>query len=195
MEKDFVDTDRAIISKFNEIVRSYDGRNGKAVKKQLNQLIARDPNFLECYLFLSKIASDEGDTYEAEMMINYAFDIAINLICDDEGTWPASLKYNVEKNRHIIHTIQKKAISLWQKNEYYSALDLLRHLLRCDPEDGASTRFYMLALLMKINYPNFEEQFNKQGFHGVNLYQWFDENYKNYIKEFKLWESCVRNRE
>ena len=195
MEKEFVDIDHNVRSKFNEITKSYDGRNGKIVKKQLNQLIARDPNFLECYLLLSKIAADEGDPYESEMMTNYAFDIAINLICDEEGNWPTSLKYNVEKNRHIIHTIQKKALSLWKKNEYYSALDLLRHLLRCDPEDGASTRFYMLAVLVKMHYQDFEEQFNKQGFHGVNLYQWFDENYKNYHKEFRVWESCVRNRE
>ena len=96
------------------------------------------------------------------------------------------------ENRHIIRTILNKAISLWDKGENEEALDLLRKLLKTNPDDNIGARNYILAIRTGMTHAGFENKFDKGGCYDSTLYDWFDKNHKKYPDEFGWWTEATK---
>jgi tetratricopeptide (TPR) repeat protein len=150
---------------------------------------------LDSYTFLHEILFRENKAKEAKKVLNEAYERAIKLIRDENGNWPDVLEWGRLENRHIIRTIQNKAISSWRSNDIECALDLFRNLLRTNPGDNIGARHYILAIRMGMSFQQFEAQFNKDGFYDVELIDWFDENYPKFPDEFEWWEKAVEEYE
>jgi len=106
--------------------------------------------------------------------------------------WPYRLEWDWIENRHIIRAILNKAIYLWAEEKNDEALELFRRLLKMNPPDQIGARFYILAIRKGISFEEFEERFNKEGKYDDSLFQWFDENFKEYMDEFKEWYDEMR---
>lgn len=162
------------------------------IKRQLKQLIKKDPDFLNSYLFLYEILQDEGKFQQAEKVLNDAFDRALKLITDEEGNWPDVLEWGWIENRHIIITIESKAVSLWKEKEVDAALELLRRLLKMNPGDNVGVRYYILAIRMNISFEEFEEYFEiGGGYYDSGIEEWFKKYYKKFPDEFDCWEKAI----
>jgi len=85
---EYLDRDHEVMSLYYDLCEMYDGSNAENIKKQLEELIKKDPDFLESYLFLGEILQDEGNSLEAATLLENAFKRALNLITDKEGNWP-----------------------------------------------------------------------------------------------------------
>ena len=189
--KEYIDKDHRVMNTYYDLCERYDGRNVKSMKKQLNQLIEQDPDFLDSYLLLCDILEGEGNVAEAEKLLDDAYERAVKLITDKNSNWPDVLEWGWLENRHIIRTILNKAISLWKNNEIDGTLDLFRKLLKTNPGDNVGARDYILAIRMNMSFEDFEKRFNKGGFYDMELSDWFDKNYKSFPDEFDWWEKAV----
>ena len=191
-QREYVDEDHRVMGPYYDLCEEYsDASSTKVMKSRLIQLIEKDPDFLDTYLFLSQILRDEDKLAEAEELLNDAYDRALKLITDKNGNWPDILEWGWLENRHIIRTILNKAISLWDKGGTEEALDLFRKLLRTNPGDNVGARDFILAIRMNMTFEEFENRFNKSGYYDMELTDWFDKNYKNFPDEFHGWEKAV----
>ena len=154
-------------------------------------MIKKDPDFLDTYLLLYSILQKENKLEEAELVLDDAYNRAINLIMDKNGNWPDVLEWGWMENRHVIRTILDKAICLWCHAQFDEALDLFRKLLKTNPSDNVGAREYILAIRMNMSFVDFEERFNKGGFYDQDLDDWFEENYKKFPEEFGRWEKAI----
>lgn len=189
--REHVDEDHKVMSAYYDLCEKYNGRNAKSIKRQLTQLIDKDPDFLDSYLLLYEILQDEGNLPGAEKILNDAYERAMKLITDKKGKWPDVLEWGWLENRHIIRTILNKAISLWESREIDDALNLFRKLLKTNPGDNVGARDYILAIRMNMSFEEFENRFNKGGYYDTELSDWFDENYKKFPDEFGWWEKAI----
>jgi len=179
---------------YYRLSENYNSGNAKLIniKRQLKQLIKKTPDFLGSYLFLYEILQDEGKFQQAEKVLNDAFDRALELITDEEGNWPDVLEWRWIENRHIIITIESKAVSLWKEKEIDAALELLRRLLKMNPVDKVGVRYYILAIRMNIGFEEFEEYFEIDGgYYDRGIGEWFEEYYKKFPEEFGCWEKAI----
>lgn len=193
--REFVDKDHEVMGIYYDLCEEYDGSNVSSIKRQLKQLIEKDPDFLDSYLRLYEILQDEGNLPEAEKVLDEAYERAVKVITDKKGNWPDVLEWGWLENRHIIRTILNKAISLWRSGETDSALDLLRKLLRTNPGDNVGARDFILAIRMDMSFEEFELRFNRGGYYDMELTEWFDENYRKFPDEFEWWEKAVEKYE
>ena len=92
----------------------------------MKQLIEKDPDYFDPYLFLSEIFRAENSEEEAEKLLNEAYNRAIELITDKKGNWPDVLAWLWYENRHIISTIVNKAVFLWKAKKNDEALEIFR---------------------------------------------------------------------
>lgn len=187
-KREYVDKNHKVENIYYNLYQQYNGRNANFIKKQLKQLIEKDPYYFESYLFLYEILQDEGNLLEAEKVLNKAYIKTLELIKDKDGNWPDLLEWGWIENRHIIKVILNKAISLWINKKNNDALDLFRKLLKTNPNDNIGVRFYILAIRMNLDFKNFEKRFNKGGFYNMDLSNWFHKNYKKFPDEFDWWE-------
>jgi len=194
-EREYVDKDHEVMDEYYGLCESYDGRNIKTVKRQLLQLIERDPDFFDSYLFLFELLQDEGNFPEAEKILDRAYNRAINLITDKQGRWPDKLEWGWLENRHIIRTIVNKAVLLWSRDETEPALKLLRNLLKTNPLDNPGVRYYILGIKMNMGFEEFEDRFNRGGFWDIEIDHWFKENYEKFPEEFDWWEKAIEEYE
>lgn len=190
-QREYVDKDHMVMDIYYDLCEKYNGSNAKSIKKQLKQLIEKDPNFLDTYLLFYEILQDEGNLLEAKKVLNDAYERALKLITDKEGNWPDILEWGWLENRHIIRTILNKAISLWKNKKIDNALDLFRKLLKTNPVDNVGARDYILAIRMNMSFEEFEKRFNKGGYYDTELSDWFNENYKRFPDEFDWWENAI----
>jgi len=190
-KREYVDKDHKVMDIYYDLCEKYNGTNAKSIKKQLKQLIEKDPDFLDSYLLLYEISQDEGNLPEGEKVLNEAYERALKLITDKKGNWPDILEWGWLENRHIIRTILNKAISLWKNKKIDNALDLFRKLLKTNPRDNVGARDYILAIRMNMSFEEFEKRFNKGGYYDTELSHWFDENYKRFPDEFDWWEKAI----
>lgn len=177
------------------VCETYAGRSAKTVKRQLKQLIEKDPDFFDPYLLLYELFLNEDNLPEAESILNTAYERALNLITDKKGNWPEVLEWAWLENGHIIRTILNKAMALWQSGETDGALDLLRKLLKTNPGDNVDARDFILAIRMDMSFEEFEARFNKGGYYDSDLVDWFEENYKKFPDEFEWWEKEMEKYE
>jgi tetratricopeptide (TPR) repeat protein len=189
--REFVDKDHQVMDIYYDLCEKYSGSNVKSVKRQLKQLIEKDPDFLDPYLLLYEILQDEGNLSEAEKIFNEAYERSLKLIMDKKGNWPDVLEWGWLENRHIIRTILNKTISLWKIGETDGALNLFRKLLKTNPGDNVGARDYILAIRMNMSFEDFEKRFNKGGYYDMDLSDWFDKNYKRFPDDFDWWEKEV----
>ncbi|MEA2006416.1 MAG: tetratricopeptide repeat protein [Acidobacteriota bacterium] len=194
-QREYVDKNHEVVKVYYDLCEEYDGRNAESIERQLKQLIEKDPDFLDSYLFLYEILQDEVNLKEAEKVLNEAYGRALKMITDKRGNWPDILEWGWLENRHIIRTILNKAISLWRNKEIDNALDLFRKLLRTNPGDNVGARDYILAIRMGMSFEKFEERFNKGGYYDMKLVNWFDKNYKKFPDEFDWWEEAIKEYE
>jgi len=185
--REYVDKDHKVMDAYYDLYERYGGKNTKSIKRQLRKLIDEDPDFFDTYLLLGRILEDEGEIQEAEMILDNAYQRVLKLLTDKNGDWPDVLEWGWLENRHIIRTVLNKAIALWENGELDNALDLFRKLLKTNPDDNAGVRTYILAIRMNMTFEGFEERFNIDGFYDGELFDWFDENYKNFLDEFDWW--------
>jgi len=140
---------------------------------------------------LYEILNDDGNSAEAEKVLDDVYGRALKLITDRKGNWPDILGWGWLENRHIIRAIFNKAVSLWHHNEVGEALDLLRKLLKTNPMDNVGARDYILAIRMGMSFDEFEGRFNRGGYYDIELTEWFDKNYGRFPEEFGTWEKVV----
>jgi len=194
-QREYVDKNHRVRETYYDLYEEYDGKNAESMKRQLKQLIEKDPDFLDSYLFLYEILQDDGNFHEAEKVLNEAYGRALKMITDKKGNWPDILEWGLLENRHIIRTIFNKAISLWRNKEIDNALDLFRKLLKTNPGDNVGARDYILAIRMGMSFEKFEERFNKGGYYDMELVKWFDKNYNKFPDEFDWWEKAIKEYE
>ncbi|HDS45400.1 MAG TPA: tetratricopeptide repeat protein [Methanomicrobia archaeon] len=173
---------------YDAVFAKHSSRSTNILKRQLKQLIERDPDYLDPYLLLCDLFRDEDNLLEAERTLNAAYERALNLITDTNGNWPDVLEWVWLENRHIIRTILRKAVALWISEKTGSALDLLRQLLKTNPGDNVGARNYILAIRMGMRFDEFETRFNKGGYYDSDMVNWFEANYKKFPDEFEWWD-------
>jgi tetratricopeptide (TPR) repeat protein len=188
---EYLDKDHKVMSDFYDLCEIHDGSNTLSVKRQLENLIKKDPDYLDPYLFLREILQEKSNSGEAEKLLDDAYRRAIELITDKKGNWPDILEWAYLENRHIIRTILNKALSLWENEETDDALELFRKLLKTNPGDNVGARDYILAIRMDMSFEDFERRFNKGGFYDNEMINWFEKNYKKFPDEFDWWEKAV----
>jgi tetratricopeptide (TPR) repeat protein len=190
-KREYVDKGHKVMDSYYGLCEKYDGSNASSIKSQLKRLIEKDPDFLDSYLLLYEILRGEGNFPEAERVLNDAYERTLKLITDKKGNWPDILEWGWLENRHIIRTILNKAISLWENKNIDGALDLLRKLLKTNPNDNVGARDYILAIRMNMSFEEFEKRFNKGGYYDMELSDWFDKNYIKFPDEFDWWEKAM----
>lgn len=193
--REFIDEDREVMDAYYELCERYEGKDVGFIKRQLSELIEKDPDFLDPYLMLYRTLEDEGNSRVAKGVLNSAYERAVDLITDEGGKWPDELEWGWLENRHIIRTILNKAISLWDDGEIEEALELFRKLLDTNPADHVGARHYILAIRMGMSLEEFENRFNKGGYYDSELMEWFDENYEKFQDEFDRWEETIEDLE
>jgi len=193
--REYIDRDHEVMDAYYDLRENYTGRNAHSAKKQLKNLIEKDPDFLDSYTFLHQILFRENKTKEAKKVLNEAYERAINIITDENGNWPDVLEWGWLENRHIIRAILNKGVLSWGSNDTECALDLFRNLLRTNPGDNPGVRFYILAIRMGMSFKKFEKRFNRGGFYHTDLFDWFEENYRKFQDEFGWWEKAVEEYE
>jgi len=192
-QREYIDKKHKVMSAYYDLCEKYcNGSDKRVIKRQLNQLIKENPDFLDSYLLLCEILQNDDNLPEAEKILDEAYERALMSITDKKGNWPDVLEWGWLENRHIIRTILNKAISLWEKGEIDGALDLFRKLLKTNPGDNVGARDFILAIRMNMSFEEFENRFNKGGYYDMELSDWFEENHKSFPDEFGCWEKAVK---
>lgn len=185
----FVDQHRPVQSKYYELMeRTHQENLGypKAIKL-LKRLLEEDPDFLAPYLEIYEIYQIENKEDRARQILDGAYERAIHLITDKQGNWPDILLWGFLENRHIIRTILNKALLEWEDGDTDEALELLRKLLKTNPNDNVGARNYILAIRMGFTFAGFENRFNKGGYYDMELTKWFEEHARKFPEEFGWW--------
>lgn len=183
----FIDKTRPIVDEFQELIhKDYD--NFK-LKKELKQLIKKDPDFLNTYLKLFFILEEENNESEANKILDKAYKRAVELITNEKGEWPEIMTGDHIENQHIINSIYYKATNLWEYGKVDEALFLLRQLIKMDPEDGIGARIIILAINMNMTPEDYDKKFLvDDGYYTDMILNWFKENYHKFPHEFSNWE-------
>jgi len=193
--KEFIDKQHPHVDDYFRIMERFTGENASYIISRLKKLIQRDPDYFEPYSSLSELHAMTGNVLEAEKILNNAYKRALKRILDEKGQWPDVLKWDVVENRHLIRALLNKAILFWNYGKNRDALNLLRKLLRSNPNNNIVTRFFILAIRMKMSHFAFERQFNKHGFYDSDLTAWFDKNYRAFPDEFDWWHEEIKTFE
>jgi tetratricopeptide (TPR) repeat protein len=193
--KEFIDKQHPTTDDYFRIMERFTGENAPYIISRLKKLIQRDPDYFEPYSSLSELHAMTGNVLEAEKVLNNAYKRALKRILDEKGQWPDVLKWDVVENRHLIRALLNKAILYWNYGKNQDALNLLRKLLRSNPNNNIVTRFFILAIQMKMSHFAFERQFNKYGFYDSDLTAWFDKNYRAFPDEFDWWHEEIEKFE
>ena len=193
--REFIDKQHPPMDDYFRIMERFTGENAPYIISRLKKLIQRDPDYFEPYSSLSELYATTGKVLEAEKILNNAYKRALKRILDEKGQWPDVLKWDVVENRHLIRALLNKAILYWNYGKNQDALNLLRKLLRSNPNNNIVTRFFILAIQMKMSHFAFERQFNKHGFYDSDLTAWFDKNYRAFPDEFDWWHEEIEKFE
>jgi tetratricopeptide (TPR) repeat protein len=198
-DREFLDKEHPykFMEEFYDVNERYNESNMEVREaiKRLLRLIKKDPDFLDPYLTLYDIYKDSGDYDQATEILDKAYNRALRLITDEKGIWPGMLPWAWLGNRHIIRTLLNKALALWDNGETESALDLLRKLLRTNPNDNIGARDYILAIRLNMSCKEFERRFDRGGYYDNTLTKWFETNHRKFPDEFDWWEKALEEYE
>lgn len=184
----FVDVDRFVMEYYYDMMEDSDGELHSGMIKELNRLISLEPDFLDPYLDLSYIYTQDGELDKSNDLIEIAYKRAINIITRRTGEWPDKLLWGVLRNRHIIRSLYAKSELLWKSNKPSRALIILRKLFKSNPNDNIGTRYYILAILMKTTYLNYLKRFEVDEDSHIYLEKWFKRNMNKFPNDFMWWQ-------
>ncbi len=188
---EFRDRARSVAKRYHE---SYEQEfeSDEDIERILRAFIKEDSHFFDPYAELSDMFWVRGNLEEASKMLHKAFEGAVGLIVDKNGTWPDALPWSWVENRHIIRAIDIYAHELWEDGCKKCATEIYRRLFRSDPEDHTGARFALLSLLLDLS-PHWEEDIYPGALPGVvdgaGLDEWFEQNAKQFPDEFNWWLS------
>lgn len=189
---EFVDQDHPVIDAYYGLCERYNAqRPSKSLQTALEKLIARDPDFFDPYLMLRDLLLRNGQTAEAATLLDEAYARALRRITAATGEWPEALAWGWLENRHLIRTLLNKALDLWDQGDLEAALDLLRRLLRSNPNDNIGARYYILGIRTGLTLEGFEARFNKGGYYDAELPEWFDTGMAEFPDEFDEWKKAA----
>lgn len=187
-KKYFVDKDHKIMSEYYDFIDSEE-RSPEETEKEMQKFIEKDPLFLDPYLILFDLYQHNDDLDKAHEILESAYQKAIKLITDKKGNWPKKMLWGHLENRHIVRTLLKKALNLWIKDKRDDSLELLRKLLRSNPNDNIGARTYILAIRLGMNFDKFEKQMLSKdgyGYDGQKMWK-FEKKMKDFPDEFDWW--------
>lgn len=174
----FVDIKRDASSKYQNLMKVHH-EDMQAFKVALNELIAIDPEYFDSYNTLYSIALSEEDYLGAEIMLNRAYDKALQLVGNKDGeSWPEELSWQEPTNQHIIRTFLNKAIDFWMGDNFEEAKNILSFLDSTNPKEGLGFDFYLLAVSHKRNYSDFLDNYTDKGTPNEEGRAWFERNSK-----------------
>jgi len=175
---EFIDEKRKAASEYEAIMASQHD-DMEAFKESLNKLISVDSNYLDSYNTLYSIALSEEDFLGAEIMLNRAFDKALQLVGNSDGeTWPKELSWQNKSNQHIIRTFLNKSIDFWMEDKWDEAKNILTFLNNTNPKEGLGFDFYLLAVSHKRVYSDFLDEYTENGIPNKEGLAWFERNSK-----------------
>lgn len=180
----FVDREREVAKEFEGITKLLKEGKVEEVKGRAEELIGKDPYFLESYLLLSEIYEMEGRFEEAQEILRKAYTRAIELL---GGNFPERLEWRYPTNRHIINALVGWGTFLWEIGKLEEALGILKEVYRMNPTDEPGVRFYILAILEGMGFEEFEQTFSKEGEYDLKeLEDWFERKSKDHPELLRL---------
>ncbi|EMY78069.1 hypothetical protein LEP1GSC060_1859 [Leptospira weilii serovar Ranarum str. ICFT] len=182
--RDFVDQDRPIQMEYFDFLDALETLSEIQIEKKLRKMILKDPYFFDPYMNLYQLLQEQDQYEEAEILLDYGFGLALNLILDDDGSWPDEFLWGFTENRHILRIVYKKAIGLWIKLEFVMALDLFRKLFSCNPEDQLGARYLILAIRKNMTFEEYDNKFDSDS-GGLQEEKWFQKFRKEFPEEFE----------
>lgn len=171
--------------------------NPEIIEKKMKEFIKEDPLFLDPYLVLYDLYQRDLNFDKADKILEDAYQETIKLITDKETNWPRELLWVHLENRHIIRVLLNKSLSLWNKGKANDSLDLLRKLLRSNPNDNIGARTYILAIRLGITFEEFEKKMMTKdglGYDGKKMWK-FEEKMKEFPDEFDWWFKLMKKTE
>ena len=190
----FIARDSPVSSDFYDLAERYGSATSstKALERALRDLIVVDPDYYDPYLMLRDLLTKTRREAEGAALLAEAYRRALARITDASGAWPRALEWGWLENRHIIRTLLNQALADWTAGNTDAALDLLRKLLRSNPNDNIGAREYILAVRMGETFENFESRFMAEfGYDGLKMTEWFDENSPRFPDDFDWWKQAV----
>ncbi|MDI6400810.1 hypothetical protein QLX67_02295 [Balneolaceae bacterium ANBcel3] len=191
-KKEFIDQNRPAEIEYHELLDLADTLEVPSFVQMLEQVMKADPYFMDSHLLMIELLNEGGQEKKAQRLLDEAFSRSIELITDKNKNWPKRLSWGFTENRHIIRMIFNKATDLWHQKDTEPALELLRNLLKSNPNDNIGARYYILAIRMGIDFQKFENRFNKNGYYDDELIRWFDKHAISYPNEFDTWFQIIR---
>jgi hypothetical protein len=142
------------------------------------------PVFAELSSFYAMLAGEEK---RSDHYLEIAYQMALGLVKDKEGSWPDTMNWGWLENRQFIRALVSGAIERWNNNMKAEALEVFRGMLKSNPSDNPGVRYLMLALLEGMTYHSFENRFVDGGILDNSIEGWFNSKSKKYPKEFEKW--------
>lgn len=190
---EFIDRDRPVMHKFYDLGERAARLKPATLERELRALIARDPDFLDCYAMLAGLLHHVGRAEEAEQLVAEAGNRALRLVSGRSGKWPQLLAWGWLENRHIIRALDAFAIELWTTGQRDKALDLFRGLLASNPDDNIGARHSILAIRLGLAADTWSDPFaTPEGFlKAKEVFEWFDRESEQFPDEFAQWRKAV----
>ncbi len=186
--KEFIDKSHSAENEYFKIMDRFTGRNAPYIIPKLMKLIAQDPEYFSPYNMLVDMYNSLGKLNESNKLIMEAGEKALKRILDRKGAWPSRLEWAFLENRHIIQALLNLSIHFWEEGNKEKSLELLRNLLKSNPDDNIGARYFILAIRNNMTLPQFEQRFNKGGFYDNALDEWFQTEHLKYPDEFEWWD-------
>jgi len=181
---EFIDKEREVAKEFEKVRTLFEEGRVEELKRKLEELLKKDPYFLEPYILLNEIYEMEGRFKEAEKILEDAYRKARELIAPD-GKLPGRLEWKHPTNRHIIKALVSWGTFLWEIGEIERAFEVLKEVYRMNPSDEPGVRFYILAILEGMGFEEFEQTFSKDGEYDLkDLESWFERKAKDHPEVF-----------
>jgi tetratricopeptide (TPR) repeat protein len=187
--RSFVDKDHPVATEFYNIIES------KHDIEDIMEIILKDRDFLDPYIYLTERLIDQGHEKEAEMFAEKAFVRALGMILDIDGSWPDELLWGYHENRHIMRVLMRKADFEWREGRPESALALYKKLLKSNLDDNLGTRYAIVGICIGLSYKQFIKQvWPSDTVPAAKIHKWFDKHSPKCAKELAEWEEYCANQ-
>lgn len=187
----FTDKDHPVMDEYYELLES--PVSGNVLKKEMEALIADDPDFYDPYIIVADLEIEEGHVKEGMRLIQQGFERAVMRIADAHGDWPMEMRWGYMENRHVMRMIQRFAVLVWDQGMNEMALDIFRRLLRANVGDNQGARHSILAIRMGLG-SDWDEPFvvhdgpmAGEALDAIAVSEWFEQHVKDYPDEFGWW--------
>ncbi len=198
--KEFADKPHQAMHEFYDFMETVESDD--QIKRKMRALIKKDPDFYDPYLQLADVLIDEDREHEAGKLIRQAYERAVLRIADSQGRWPQQMMWGWLENRHLMRALQRYAIWLWDdQNRPEATLEIMRKLLRANPNDNQGARYEILAIRLGLNR-DWEEQFMitegpmaGRALDVIAVDKWFRQGARKFPDEFNWWVAEMEERD